>query len=216
VVCPIIRPGHVQNQEYCPLDRREFFSRRPRPLGAASARPRIYGLRTGSVPKDDRGLQARSNSVMWELPSLTPCRTLPNQREVGINGFFEARSNRHAQDGIELHSAASTMVTAVLFLLHAGSLQLVSQVPKKMLCVHVAGNEIGPGAHNFRQNRFAISVNRCHLDQINDASPHILCVMRFFPSRFELIRPLPDQLILRDHLCSSGKSVIVIFSITHP
>jgi hypothetical protein len=104
-----------------------------------------------------------------------------------------------------LHSAASTMVTAVLFLFHMGSLQLASQVPKKMLCVYVAGDELGSGAHDIRQNRFAISVNRCHLDQIDDASPHILCMMPFFPSRFELIRPLPNQLTLQGPPLFSGQ-----------
>jgi hypothetical protein len=104
-----------------------------------------------------------------------------------------------------LHSAASTMVAAILFRFHAGSLQLVSQGSKKMLCIHVAGDEVGSIAHDFRQNRFAIPVNRCHLDQINNASPHILCMMRFFPSRFELIRPLPNQLTLQGPPLFSGQ-----------
>jgi hypothetical protein len=42
-----------------------------------------------------------------------------------------------------------------------------------MLCVHVAEDEFGTLTHDFRQDGFAISVNRCHLNQINDASPHV-------------------------------------------
>jgi hypothetical protein len=40
-----------------------------------------------------------------------------------------------------------------------------------MLCVHIAGNELGIVAHDFRQNGFAILVNRCHLNEINNAPP---------------------------------------------
>jgi hypothetical protein len=50
-----------------------------------------------------------------------------------------------------------------------------------MFCVHVAGDELGTLAHNFRQNFFAISVNRCHLNQLNDAFPRVPYVVRFFP-----------------------------------
>jgi hypothetical protein len=66
-----------------------------------------------------------------------------------------------------------------------------------MLCVHVAGDEPDTLTHDFRQNGFAISIDRCHLDQINDASPCVLCVVRFSPSQPEFIRPLPDQLTLQ-------------------
>ena len=64
-------------------------------------------------------------------------------------------------------------------------------------CIRVAGDELGALTHDFRQNRFPISVDRCHLDQINQASPRVSCVVRFSPSRPEFIRPLPDQLTLQ-------------------
>jgi hypothetical protein len=89
------------------------------------------------------------------------------------------------------------LLTGILFLFYAGPLQIASQVPKKMLRVHVAGNELRSIAHNFRQNRFTFPVNRCHFDQVNDASPHVPRMMRFFPSRFQLIRPLPNQMTLQ-------------------
>jgi hypothetical protein len=89
------------------------------------------------------------------------------------------------------------MVTAILLLFHAASLQLATQVSQEMLCIHVAGDELGTLTHDFRQNRFAVSVNRRHLDQINDASPRVFCAVRFSPSRLEFIRPLPDQLTLQ-------------------
>ena len=66
-----------------------------------------------------------------------------------------------------------------------------------MFCVHVAGDELGALTHDFRQNGFAISVNGCHLDQFNDASPRVPCVVRLSPSRFELGCPLADQLTLQ-------------------
>src|SRR5437899_284415 len=66
-----------------------------------------------------------------------------------------------------------------------------------MLCVYVAGDELGALTHDFRQNGFAISVNRCHLHQLNDASPRLPGVARFSPSRLELNRPLADQLTLQ-------------------
>jgi hypothetical protein len=85
----------------------------------------------------------------------------------------------------------------MLFSLHATSLQLAAQVPQKMLCVHVAGDELGTLTHDFRQNGFAIPVNRCHLNQVNDAAPRVPCVVRFSPSRLKLSRPLADQLTLQ-------------------
>jgi hypothetical protein len=66
-----------------------------------------------------------------------------------------------------------------------------------MLCVHVAGDEPGTLTHDFRQNFFAISVNQCHLDQLNDSSSRVPYVARFSPSRPELSRPLADQLTLQ-------------------
>src|SRR2546427_11254447 len=66
-----------------------------------------------------------------------------------------------------------------------------------MFCVHVAGDELDALAHDFRQNGFAISVNGCHLDQLNDAPPRVPYVARFSPSRLELRRPLADQLTLQ-------------------
>jgi hypothetical protein len=87
--------------------------------------------------------------------------------------------------------------TAILFSLHATSLQLAAQVPQEMLGVHISGDELGTLAHDVRQNFFAISVNRCHLNQLNDASPRVPYVVRFSPSRLELSRPLADQLTLQ-------------------
>src|SRR5258706_8214819 len=62
-----------------------------------------------------------------------------------------------------------------------------------MFCVHIAGDELGALAHDFRQNGFAISVNGRHLDQLNDALPRVPCAARFSPSRFELSHPLACQ-----------------------
>jgi hypothetical protein len=66
-----------------------------------------------------------------------------------------------------------------------------------MFCVHVAGDELGALTHDFGQNGFAISVNGCHLDQFNDASPRVPSVARFSPSGLELNRPLADQVTLQ-------------------
>ena len=63
-----------------------------------------------------------------------------------------------------------------------------------MFCVHVAGDELDALTHDFRQNGFAISVNGCHLGQINDAPPRVPCFARFSPTRLELRRPRADQL----------------------
>src|SRR5437867_12542198 len=66
-----------------------------------------------------------------------------------------------------------------------------------MFCVHVACDELGALAHDFRQNGFAISVNGCHLDQLKDAPPRVPYVARFSPSGLELSRPLADQVTLQ-------------------
>jgi hypothetical protein len=66
-----------------------------------------------------------------------------------------------------------------------------------MFRVHVAGDEFGALAHDFRQNGLAISVNGCHLNQLNDARPRVIKVVRFSPSRLEFKRPLADQLTLQ-------------------
>jgi hypothetical protein len=84
-----------------------------------------------------------------------------------------------------------------LLLLHTSSLQCGTHITQKMLCVHVSGDELSTLAHDLRQNGFAVSVNRCHLDQVNDASPRVPWVMRFSPSRLKLSRPLADQLTLQ-------------------
>jgi len=89
------------------------------------------------------------------------------------------------------------IATAILFFLHVTSLQLAAQIPQKMFCVNVAGDELGALTHDFRQNGFAISINGCHLDQFNDSSPRVPCVARFSPGRFKLGRPLADQLTLQ-------------------
>jgi hypothetical protein len=89
------------------------------------------------------------------------------------------------------------IATAILFSFHPTSLQLPAQVSQKMFCVHVAGDELDALTHDFRQNGFAISVNRCHLDQLNDAPPRVRHVARFSPTRLEFRRPLADQLTLQ-------------------
>src|SRR6266581_2010925 len=66
-----------------------------------------------------------------------------------------------------------------------------------MFCVHVASDEIDALTHHFRQNGFALSVNGCHLDQLNDAPPRAPYVELFSPTRLELRRPRADQLTLQ-------------------
>jgi hypothetical protein len=90
------------------------------------------------------------------------------------------------------------MIAAVILLpLYAPSIHVAAQISEKMLCVHVAGDELGTLTHDFRQNFFAISVNRCHVNQVNEASPRVLYVVGFAPGRLELSRPLADQLTLQ-------------------
>src|SRR5258705_4224999 len=66
-----------------------------------------------------------------------------------------------------------------------------------MFGVHVAGDELGALTHDFRQGGFAIPVNECYLDQINDAPSRVPCVVLFAPTRLELSCPLADQLTLQ-------------------
>jgi hypothetical protein len=87
--------------------------------------------------------------------------------------------------------------TTVLFSLHSTSRQLNSQVSQEMFGVHVAGDELDALTHDFRQNRFAISVNRYNPDQLHDAFPHVPNVARFSPGQLELRRPLTDQITLQ-------------------
>jgi hypothetical protein len=89
------------------------------------------------------------------------------------------------------------IATLILLSLRATLLQLVAQFTQKVFCVHVAGDKLGTLTHDFRQNSFAISVNRYHLDQLNDPSARVACVVRFSPSRLELSRPLANQLTLQ-------------------
>jgi hypothetical protein len=69
---------------------------------------------------------------------------------------------------------------------------LASQIPQKMFCVNVAGNELSTVTHDSCQDGFPISVNRCHFNQFDDPSPRVFCVVCFSPSRLELGRPLAD------------------------
>src|SRR5258708_35436579 len=62
-----------------------------------------------------------------------------------------------------------------------------------MFYVHVAGDALGSVTHDFGENSFAIAVNGCHLDQLNDAPPRVPHLARFSPARLELRRPLADQ-----------------------
>jgi hypothetical protein len=87
--------------------------------------------------------------------------------------------------------------TALLFSLHATSLQLSAQFTQKMLCVYVAGDELGALAHDFRQDGLAISVNGAHVGQVNDAFPCVFCQARFSPSRLEFNRQSTDQQTLQ-------------------
>jgi hypothetical protein len=89
------------------------------------------------------------------------------------------------------------IAAATFFSLHATPLQLAAQVAKKMFCVHVAGDELGTITHDLPKNGFAISVNECHFDQVNDAPSRVTRVPLFLPSQLELCRPLSDQLTLQ-------------------
>src|SRR6266567_5136411 len=66
-----------------------------------------------------------------------------------------------------------------------------------MFCVYVAGDELAPVTHNFRQSFFAIAVDRCHLDQFDDALAGIPRYVSFSPGRPEFSGPLADQLTLQ-------------------
>jgi len=47
---------------------------------------------------------------------------------------------------------------------------LASQIPQKMFCVNVAGNELSTVTHDSCQDGFPISVNRCHFNHPPDES----------------------------------------------
>src|SRR5260370_41608082 len=66
-----------------------------------------------------------------------------------------------------------------------------------MFCVYVAGDELAPVTHNFRQSFFAITVDRCHLGQFNDALAGFPRYLSFSPGRPELSCQLADQLTLQ-------------------
>src|SRR6266850_6340956 len=66
-----------------------------------------------------------------------------------------------------------------------------------MFCVYVAGDELATVTHNFRQSFFAITVDRCHLGQFNDALVGFPRDLSFSPGRPELSCPLADQLTLQ-------------------
>src|SRR2546430_14951816 len=66
-----------------------------------------------------------------------------------------------------------------------------------MFWVYVAGDELSPVTHNFRQSFFAITVDRCHLGQFNDALAGFPRYSSFSPGRPELSCPLADQLTLQ-------------------
>jgi hypothetical protein len=66
-----------------------------------------------------------------------------------------------------------------------------------MLCVNVAGDELGVLTDDFRPNGLAISVDGCHFGQIRDASSCVRCAARFSPRRLEFNRPLANQLTLQ-------------------
>ena len=85
-----------------------------------------------------------------------------------------------------------------------------------MFRVHVAGVELDALTHDFRQNGFAISVNGCHVNQLNDALPRVPYVPRFSPTRLELLCPLAHQMTLQRQFCLSDDSVMVIFSTALP
>src|SRR5260370_19520602 len=93
----------------------------------------------------------------------------------------------------------------ILFSFHAISLQLGAEIPQKMFCVYVAGDELGTLTHDFRQNGFTIPVDGCHVAQLNDELPRVPCATRFSPSRLELRRPTADQLTLQRPPLLSGQ-----------
>jgi hypothetical protein len=66
-----------------------------------------------------------------------------------------------------------------------------------MLCVDIAGDKLGTLAHDFRQNSFTISINRCDLNEVNDASPCTHGVVRFSPGPLKFSRPFTNQLTLQ-------------------
>src|SRR5205085_5654013 len=66
-----------------------------------------------------------------------------------------------------------------------------------MFCVYVAGDELAPVTHNFRQNFFAITADRCHLGQFDEALAGIPRYLSFSPGRPEFSGPLADQLTLQ-------------------
>jgi hypothetical protein len=86
----------------------------------------------------------------------------------------------------------ASMIASIFFSLPATSFQLAAHFPQKMLCIHVASNELGTLTHDFRQNGFTTTVNGCHLDHFNDAPARIACLALFSPSRLELSRPMSD------------------------
>jgi hypothetical protein len=88
--------------------------------------------------------------------------------------------------------STSSVVAAAIAFSFAALIQFAAQVPQKMFCVHVSSDELDALTHHFRQNGFAISVNGCHLDQLNDAPPRVPRVARFHPTQLELRRPGTD------------------------
>jgi hypothetical protein len=82
---------------------------------------------------------------------------------VANGEWLNAVASGHAR------SISSVLATVIFVSFDATWLQLAAQVPQEMFCVHVAGDELAPLTHDFRQNRFTVSVNGCHLDQLNNA-----------------------------------------------
>jgi len=101
----------------------------------------------------------------------------------------------HRQKGRGLTSSSSTMTHSVSLSCGFASTRCAGFAEDALYTRR--GDELGALTHDFRENRFAISVDRCHLDQINDASPRVSCAVRFSQTRPEFIRPLPDQLTLQ-------------------
>ncbi|HTF66108.1 MAG TPA: hypothetical protein VK638_25820 [Edaphobacter sp.] len=50
-----------------------------------------------------------------------------------------------------------------------------------MLCVYVIGDEIGSLAHDLRKNHLAVSINECHVTQLDNAFTPVRTAMPFTP-----------------------------------
>lgn len=66
-----------------------------------------------------------------------------------------------------------------------------------MLCVHIAGNELGSLTHHFRQRPLAAAPDKCHVGKLHDASTSVALLPNLSPGRHQLSDPLVDQSTLQ-------------------